>query len=201
MNVRHVILLRHGATAHSASGRYSGRVDYPLSELGWRQAERWRSTLASAENLRVRTSPLSRAADTATAAGFARALRDERLLEWDLGCLEGVEADRFRRENPEWNLFLDGPPARSGESPAAVQVRARTVVESAATEAGQIVVLVSHGQFLRALALEFLGLPIADGRALSLGPARAGLLTRRGARWSLTGWNILPVEGMFDDLT
>lgn len=201
MNARHVLLLRHGATDHSASGRYSGRVDYALSDVGRRQASRWLPTLGALTDLGVRTSPLSRAAETAAAAGFPEAVRDESIIEWDLGDLEGLEAERFRSTHPEWNLFVDGPPDGSGESTAAVRERAATVVDTVQKDPRQIVVLVSHGQFLRALATEFLGLPLADGRALSLGPARAGLITRRGPRWSMTGWNVLPAEGLLDDLT
>jgi broad specificity phosphatase PhoE len=166
-----------------------------------RQASRWRLTLGAATDVGVRTSPLSRAAETAAAAGYPEADRDERIIEWDLGSLEGVEAERFRSEHPNWNLFIDGPPDNSGESTAAVRKRARKVVDSVESDPRQMVVLVSHGQFLRALVTEFVGLPLAAGRALSLGPARAGLVTRRGSRWSMTGWNLLPTEGLWDDLT
>jgi len=197
----HVLLLRHGATAHSASGRYSGRVEYALSEGGMRQAERWRPTLDPLRDLVALTSPLSRAVDTASAAGRVDARRDDRLLEWDLGSLEGQEAERFRAADPSWNLFADGVPDGSGESPSGVSARARSVVETVETLDPTVVLLVSHGQFLRALAMEFVGLPLTAARAFSLGPARAGLVTRRGSRWSMTGWNVVGAPGFFDELT
>lgn len=139
------------------------------------------------------TSPLRRAADTAVAAGLAAA-RTDLLLEWDLGSLEGQPADAFRTAHPAWNLFADGVPDGSGESPADVAGRAAGAWELLTGADAEVCVAVSHGQFLKALVAHALGLPSRAAARFSLGPARAGLLTRRAnGRFSLTGWNVSPV--------
>ena len=55
----------------------------------------------------------------------------------------------------------------------------------------QVVVFVAHGQFLKVLATVVLGLPLRDAGGFALGPARAGVFTRRRTgRIALTGWNL-----------
>ena len=38
--LRRVILLRHGRTAWNEQGRWQGRLDVPIDDVGLRQAER-----------------------------------------------------------------------------------------------------------------------------------------------------------------
>lgn len=197
-----IILLRHGATEESALGRFSGRADIELSAVGREQAARWAPVIDSLPDAPVAfTSPLRRAAETASLAGIeAQALPD--LVEWDLGSLEGLSADGVRQENPGWSLFTQGPPDGTGETPEAVAQRCRSVLERLVDAPGETVIAVAHGQFLRALTVAALGLEPATARHLSFGPARAAvLMRRRTGRLSLAGWNMAPSTGMLDDLT
>ncbi|WP_448809364.1 histidine phosphatase family protein [Agromyces bauzanensis] len=188
----HVLLLRHGETEHSRSGRYSGRVDYRLSEHGRQQAAAWRSVLGDLAGVRVLTSPLSRARDTATLAGFPDAEIDDRLIEWDLGSLEGEHAAGVRERNPNWNIFRDGPPDGTGESVDRVTERAAGVLADLAAGTARPTLLVSHGQFLRVVASTALAFTSAATARLSYGPARLSILTERSGGLSLTGWNLGP---------
>ncbi len=191
MTSRHLLLLRHGETESSRSGAFTGRADHPLTDSGRVQASAWAEVLPPIVD-RARTSPLRRASETATLAGFRDAVIAPSLLEWDLGVLEGRPADGFRAANPGWSVFTDGPPEGSGESVDQVESRAAEVLSTLADRDG-VTLLVSHGQFLRALAFTTLGIPVAHAKALSLGPCRMGILTQRPSGWSLTGWN-LPAE-------
>lgn len=199
---RLLVLLRHGATAESAQGLFSGRADVPLSPTGEEQARRWAPVLAPlAGDLTAWTSPLVRAARTADLAGLTPRVAPE-LMEWDLGSLEGRRADEVRTATPGWSLFVDGPPESTGESPGAVAVRARTALDTLLTAPTEIAMGVAHGQFLRALTVTALGLDLAEARRLSFGPARAAVIVRRaGGRLSLAGWNVPPAAGLLDDLT
>lgn len=203
--MKHLLLLRHGETAHSSEGRYSGRVDYPLSERGRDQARSWRPLVEGLPIGLVIASPLSRAHETALLAGFAGVTIDERASEWDLGELEGLKAEDFRRENPSWSLVVDGPPHHSGESTAEVRERARSLVAMIEERSSDdVAVVVSHGQFLRVLATELLGLPLATASSLSLGPAHLAIVSRRARGLSLTGWNLSSHpdrDGLLTDLT
>ena len=65
--LRRVILLRHGRTAWNAQGRWQGRLDVPLDEVGLCQAERAAALLVRDGSItRLVTSPARRAAQTAT---------------------------------------------------------------------------------------------------------------------------------------
>lgn len=199
-----ILLLRHGATAESAQGLFSGRGDVELSETGREQARRWRPVIEALETSPAAfTSPLVRASETAQLAGLDAEVRED-LIEWDLGVLEGRSADGVRQANPGWSLFTEGPPEGSGEQLEQIVQRCRRVLEelAGAGEAGGNAVLVAHGQFLRALTVTALGLDLSTGRNLSFGPARAAVLVRRSTgNLSLAGWNLPPSAGMFDHLT
>src|SRR3954466_5367741 len=81
---RRVVLLRHGRTAHNATGRIQGQLDVSLDSVGRAQAAAVADVLAEASPYAVVSSDLSRARDTAVAvasrAGVALSL-DERLRE------------------------------------------------------------------------------------------------------------------------
>ena len=85
------VLVRHGETEWSRTGKHTGRSDIPLTDAGRRDAEVLRGSLSSRPFARVFSSPLSRALDTCRLAGLGAAAetRDE-LLEWDYGDYEGL---------------------------------------------------------------------------------------------------------------
>lgn len=203
MAVRHLLLIRHGETAASADGLFTGRSDVPLTETGRRQARAWRATTASIKDMAAFTSPLSRAVETAALAGLRAVEIVDDLMEWDLGPLEGLVADAHRIADPDWNLYDDGPGV-PGESPGAVAARAASVLERVQALPQHVAVLVSHGQFLRVLTAVALEVPLPVASRFSLGPARAGMLTlRANGRLSLTGWNLPGGVGasLFRELT
>lgn len=202
MAVRHVMLLRHGQTASSAAGHFTGRADVPLTDVGRAQAAAWRPFMEGLADLTAFSSPLSRAMETATLAGLSPEPMAD-LAEWDLGPLDGLVADEFRRAHPEWNLYVDGP-GEPGETPDAVAARAQRVLARVRDTDSEVVVLVSHGQFLRVLTAAAVDVPLTVGSRFSFGPARSGLLTlRANGRLSLTGWNLPSTVGpdLFDALT
>lgn len=191
--MKRILVIRHGETTSSRLGHFTGRADVALTESGRRMAEAWRAPLErfSAEPVATFSSPLVRCVDTAAAATGRTAEVWDDLVEWDLGVLDGVGADAYRREHPEWNLFLDGPPAASGEAPVDVQERARRVVDRLSADPGDSI-LFTHGQFSKALIAAMLDLPPAAASRLALGPAKAALLLDRAQGLSLAGWNLPP---------
>lgn len=183
-------------------GLFTGVGDHPLTEHGREQMRAWRATLGSLDVARCVASPLSRAVESAREAGFEPEVVDG-LIEWNLGSLEGRHASAFRKENLDWNLYVDGPPDGTGESPTDVRDRASEVLRRMTDDAtsDSVTVAFSHGQFTRVLAMEALGLPTANGSRLSMGPGRAMVLIERlpGA-FSLAGWNVAP-RALLEELT
>ena len=98
-----LILVRHGQTEMNRGGRFQGRTDSMLTELGETQADMVAATLADSGATAVVSSPL-RATQTAeriaTRAGVAVEV-DERLIEidygtWDREPLSAVSNDSGR---------------------------------------------------------------------------------------------------------
>ncbi len=169
-----VYLARHGETAWTISGQYTGLTDLPLTERGERNARRLAERLRGLIFARVFTSPLQRAARTCELAGFgAVAEVDGDLLEWNYGQYEGRLSAEVHKENPDWQLFRDGCPG--GEFPSEVGTRADRVLRRVRVVEGDVL-LFSSGHFLRAFAARWLGLDVAIGRFFMLSTASLSAL-------------------------
>lgn len=188
-----LLVIRHGETVSSRLGHFTGRADVALSERGHGQAEQWRDALrdfSGDEEISVASSPLSRCIETSTAAGMSAEIWPD-LVEWDLGELDGLSADDYRRAHPGWNLFVEGPPGDTGERPREVRERAERVL-ARAKEADTDTVVFTHGQFAKVLVGAALSLPVEASARFALGPARGALFLDRVQGTSLAGWNIAP---------
>ena len=153
-----VYLARHGETAWTLSGQYTGLTDLPLTERGERNARRLEERLHGLTFAKVFTSPLKRAARTCELAGFgAVAEVDRDLVEWDYGQYEGRRTAEIRKERPDWELFRDGCPG--GESPSQAAARADRVVTRVRTVPGDVL-LFSSGHFIRVMATRWIGLEV-----------------------------------------
>lgn len=147
----------------------------PLTARGEAQANDLRARLTGITFARVLSSPRQRATRTCALAGLAAAMEiREALAEWDYGTFEGLVTAEIQARQAHWNVFHDGAPG--GESPADVAARADAVVRELKTMASTIAVF-SHGHFLRALAVRWIGEPIATAQRLLLDTAAVSVLT------------------------
>jgi len=187
-----VLLVRHGQTRWSLSGRHTGRTDIPLTEEGRRTAVLLGERLAGAPwnglpDTEVRTSPLRRAAETAELAGFGgRAKEWDALLEWDYGDYEGLTPAQLQERAPGFFIWRDGVPG--GEPLSALAARADEVVDWA-RGAPRDVLVFAHGHFLRTLGARWLGLEPSFAAALRLDPASLSVLGWAYGRPALERWN------------
>ena len=182
-----LVLVRHGATEWSASGRHTGRTDIPLSEAGRRDAERLRERFAGRSFALVLTSPLSRARDTCELAGLGDGAQvEDDLREFDYGSYEGLTSDEIRRERPGWSVWRDGSPG--GEMPEQVGERADRAI-ARALEAGGDVAIFAHGHVLRVLGARWIELAAAYGGHLALGTAAVCELGYERERRAIWLWN------------
>lgn len=149
-----LILVRHGETAYTKQGRYSGRGDIPLSDEGEAQAMAAAGRVAglAREVGAVVTSPLTRCVRTAEliaaeVGGVEVTVLDD-LIECDFGDWEGLTFAEVKERWPgEMDAWLDStavaPPG--GESFGTVAARARRALGAVLTAyPGMTVVLVSH---------------------------------------------------------
>jgi len=169
-----ICLVRHGETKWSLSGQHTGRTDLPLTERGEQRARNLGPVLQRMSFTHVLTSPLQRARRTCELAGLGAVAKVEpNLHEWDYGDYEGRTTADIHGQRPGWEVYRDGCPA--GESADQVSRRADEIVSNLRTLDGTIAIF-SHGQFLRALAVRWIGLSIGEGRHLSLNTASVSIL-------------------------
>ena len=145
-----LVLVRHGATAHSAHRRFSGRNDLPLDGTGERQA----AALAErdlGDPVAVVSSPLRRARQTADAIAGPLGLTvgtDDDLAELDFGDWEGLTFDEARaRDGAALDAWTGSPDAAppDGESFTALGRRVRRAREViVVAHADRTVVVVTH---------------------------------------------------------
>ena len=196
-SVRQVLLLRHGATQWSASGRHTGLTDVPLTQPGEQQAKQLAARLAGRSIALALVSPLQRAQRTATLAGLSDFETDSDLVEWNYGGYEGLTSAEIRRTHAGWVLWRDGVPptdaGRAGESAIDVGHRAdRVIARALAALADGDVVLVAHGHLLRVLAARWLGLAPEAGAYLALDTGSLSALGFEHELRVIRHWNVLP---------
>jgi len=169
-----VYLVRHGETAWTISGQYTGLTDLPLTERGERNARRLGERLKGLTVARVFTSPLQRAMRTCELAGFGGSpVVDDDLVEWNYGVYDGKTTEEIHHQRPGWEIFRDGCPG--GESLLDVAVRADRVIERLRAGDGNVL-LFSSSHFLRVFAACWLGLEPTAGRHFFLGTAALSIV-------------------------
>ncbi|MEU0568636.1 histidine phosphatase family protein [Nonomuraea sp. NPDC005983] len=187
-----MLLLRHGETEWSRTGRHTGLTDVPLTSAGEEQARALASVVKACTFDLVLVSPAQRARRTAELAGLADYEVDPHLWEFDYGGYEGVTTPEIRKSHPGWYLWRDGvipgDAQHPGESVEQVGARADRVIARARQTEGRVA-LVAHGHILRVLAARWLGLPPQDGRLFKLDTGTYSRLGFEHAEPVVTTWN------------
>ena len=182
-----VVLVRHGETEWSRSGRHTGRTEVGLTEHGREQAEAVGAALRDRHFALVLTSPLGRALETCRLAGFGdRAVERDELMEWDYGAYEGRTTAEVREERPGWTLWRDGVP--DGETVEQVGERVDRVLDDLRPLDGDAL-LFAHGHVLRILTARWLELDPGAGRLFALDPATISALGYERETAVIKLWN------------
>ena len=172
--VDQIYLIRHGETAWSLSGQYTGRTDVPLTERGEQQARQLGELLRATRFSQVLVSPLQRARRTCELAGLGGNARvDHALREWDYGDYEGLTGAQIHAQRADWDVFRDGCPG--GESSEQMCERIGAALSQLRPMQGRVAIF-SHGHFLRALAVRWIELPILHGRNFGLDTGALSML-------------------------
>ena len=173
-NAAEVVLVRHGETEWSRSGKHTGRTGVPLTEEGRRQAAALGAALGKWRFALVLTSPLTRARETCRLAGLGDVAHERaELMEWDYGEYEGRTTPEIREARPGWTLWRDGVPG--GETADEVGARVDRVIADLRAAGGDAAVF-AHRHVLRVLAARWLGLAPTEGRWFALDTATISVL-------------------------
>ncbi|MBN9157498.1 MAG: histidine phosphatase family protein [Microbacterium sp.] len=187
-----LVLLRHGETEWSRSGRHTGRTDIPLTPRG-EELARLAGALVTGYDFRlVLSSPLQRARRTAELAGL-HADVDPLLVEWDYGGYEGRTTKDIRAElGYNWSAFTHGvirgeTPGETVEEVAARASRVLTRVLPAMVDGD--VALIAHGHYLRILTAVFLRQAPRFGAAITLDAGSVSVLGFTREQPAILAWN------------
>ncbi|MEV6107966.1 histidine phosphatase family protein [Streptomyces sp. NPDC051940] len=191
-----LIVIRHGQTEWSLSGRHAGRTDVPLTEAGEAQARSLAGRLARRRPVAVFSSPLSRALRTAELADLTGVKPDPDLVEWDYGGYEGLTAAQIRETSPGWDLWRDGVGPggadRPGETLQQVAARTDAVLDRIRPLlADGDVAVVAHGHLARVLTTRWLGLNASASRLLGHPhPGTLSFLATEDGQPVIAAWNV-----------
>jgi len=182
--------MRHGETAWSLTGQHTGRTDLPLTDHGEAEARALGTLLRGVTFDHVFTSPRQRARRTCELTGYAHALVEPDLAEWDYGDYDGIRIDEIRATRPAWDIYTDGCPG--GESPEQITARADRLIARLCTLTGRVAAF-SHGHFGRVLGVRWIGLPLGMARHFAIDTASYSILDRdpgRDHRPRIVRWNV-----------
>jgi broad specificity phosphatase PhoE len=183
------VLIRHGRTAWNAEGRFLGRTDLALDEVGREQV---RSLALTGRRFdAVYTSPLRRASDTAVALGPPAAVPLPALVEAHQGELEGlIAAEALPRWPTFFEAFASDPDVRipGGETLTEVRDRMFGALEQVrADHPGASIALVSHQLAIATVVATLQGQSPAAWRAWRLDHCEGFVLRGGSAGWEVAG--------------
>jgi probable phosphomutase (TIGR03848 family) len=198
-----VILVRHGRTTANAAGLLAGRAaGVSLDQIGREQAALAGDRLAVVPLAGVVSSPLERCQQTAQLilarqAGTPYAPVDPDLTECDYGLWQGRTLNDLATEDL-WAAVQSQPSAvvfPGGESMAAMQARSVAAIRrhDAAFEAeygpGAVWVAVSHGDVIKAILADALGMHLDLFQRINVNPASVSIVRYGTSRPSVYATN------------
>lgn len=185
-----VLLVRHGRTTANASGVLAGRLaGVRLDDTGQRQAATAAERIAVVPLAALVTSPQERCRQTAKAIAQAhpsdlKAATERGLAECDYGDWQGRKLGELAKEKL-WTTVQRQPSAAAfpgGESMVQMRHRAVEAVRrhDAAVEAGHgpgaVWVAVSHGDIIKAVLADALGMHLDLFQRINVDPASISIV-------------------------
>jgi probable phosphomutase (TIGR03848 family) len=182
-----VILLRHGRTTANTGGVLAGWTPgVQLDDAGRQQVQAVAERLAKVPLAAVVSSPLERCLETATALAAGRDLAvqtDDRLGEARYGDWTGRPLKELTKE-PLWRVVQQHPsaavfPGPEGEGLAQTQARAVAAVRewNAKLGADAVWLACSHGDVIKAVLADALGLHLDQFQRIVVDPASVSVIT------------------------
>jgi probable phosphomutase (TIGR03848 family) len=176
-----VILARHGRTAANATGVLAGRSKgVHLDDTGTAQARAAAERLAGLELAAVVSSPLERCRETARLlVPGQKTLSDRRLVECDYGSWTGEPLKKLAKEKlwrtvqtqPSGARFPGGESLPEMSARAVAAIRDRDAAVEAETGDHAVWLAVSHGDVIKAILADALGMHLDAFQRIMVDPA------------------------------
>ncbi|SOD73868.1 probable phosphoglycerate mutase [Jatrophihabitans sp. GAS493] len=189
-----VLLVRHGLTAMTGPVLAGHTPGLHLDERGIKQAEAVAARIAVLPLSAIVTSPLERCVDTADAIAAAQQAAgrtverdvDERIVECRYGDWTGQQIKDLAKE-PMWKIVQGQPSAArfpGGESLPEVSARAVEAIREWDAKLGPeaIWVACSHGDVIKAILADALGLHLDQFQRIVVDPCSVSLVRYTDAR-------------------
>jgi len=205
-----VILVRHGRTTANASGVLAGRTaGITLDEVGRGQVARAGERLGVVPLVGVVSSPLQRCRQTSRAildhqTGSPAMPIEKGITECDYGQWEGRALEDLAKEDL-WSVVQTQPSAvvfPGGESLAAMQARSVAAIRQhdAVFEAehgpGAVWVAVSHGDIIKSILADALGMHLDLFQRIHVNPGSVSIV-----RYAATSRDVVAVNTDAGDLS
>ena len=175
-----VVLIRHGRSTANADGVLAGRAEgVELDDVGREQAYRLGDLLAGASITAAYRSPSLRCEQTATLLGQPDAEVLPGLDECDYGAWTNKKLVELAGE-PLWSTIQQQPSAvefPGGEAMLDMRARAVDAIWSIRRRHDEgVVVVVSHGDVIKAILSDALAQDFDDFQRLNVGPASVSIV-------------------------
>jgi probable phosphomutase (TIGR03848 family) len=187
-----VLLVRHGRSTANVAGLLTGRAaGVDLDDVGRTQAARTAERLADVPLVAVVSSPLARCRQTARTIAAPHSLQPQLepgIVECDYGQWTGRHLKELAQE-PLWSVVQTKPSEvvfPGGESMTAMQARSVAAIRrhDAALEAehgaGAVWVAVSHGDIIKSVLADALGMDLDLFQRITVNPGSVSIV-RYGA--------------------
>jgi probable phosphoglycerate mutase len=164
------LMIRHGYSVANLEKRFAGHSDFPLTDIGKKQAERCAEALKQVHIDAIYASDLSRAFETAIPVAEAHSLTvipHKGLREIYAGVWEGREFSELDEKYPEsygiWKTDLGHAHPDGGESVAQLYSRIlATLGDIAEDNEGKTICIATHATPIRSVCTAAMGLGAED---------------------------------------
>lgn len=190
-----LILVRHGETHWNKEGRFQGRIDVDLNEMGKKQAQNVTSALENVELAAIYSSPLKRSLVTAETIAKPHKLdviEVSELNEIDHGLWEGLTIKEVKEEDAEgYDTWINHPEMAtmpSGENLSDLRSRAISKLhEILEKHKGQdSIAIVAHDATNKVIICHALGLDNSHFWHIKQGNASIDVLQYDNGRFKVT---------------
>lgn len=178
----YILIIRHGQSEADILNVHEGRADFPLTNLGIKQATLMAEALSSNYKIsKIYSSPLLRAKETAQSlskATHAPITFEDNLMEFNNGLLAGLSREEANEKYPEPEVRYPHTALYGMESMINFRSRAEAILSKIIAENNpySTIAIVAHGGIINMLLRSFLELPLNSSIFFSTGDTGVHLL-------------------------